>query len=233
LTTDAILRLAESAHARYGFNDFKLKGGVLDGAQEMEAVTALAKRFPRARITLDPNGAWPLAEAISLCRNQQQVLAHAEIPAARRMVCLVAKSWLSFGAPPDCPLRRTWSPLIGGSSPTHWLKAIDIPLADPHFWTMQGSVRVAQLCRDWGGLTWGSHSNNHFDISLAMFTHVAAAAPGKITAIDTHWIWQDGQRLTREPFKIIGGSVAVPDSPGLGVQAEWPRLKRPTNSTTK
>ena len=73
-----------------------------------------------------------------------------------------------------------------------WLEAIDIPLADPHFWTMQGSVRVAQLCRDWGGLTWGSHSNNHFDISLAMFTHVAAAAPGRITAIDTHWIWQDG-----------------------------------------
>ena len=70
---------------------------------------------------------------------------------------------------------------------------------------MQGSVRVAQFCRDWG-LTWGSHSNNHFDISLAMFTHVAAAAPGKITAIDTHWIWQDGQRLTKEPLQIVNGS---------------------------
>ena len=58
------------------------------------------------------------------------------------------------------------------------LGAVDIPLADPHFWTMQGSVRVAQICRD-NGLTWGSHSNNHFDISLAMFTHVAAAAPGQ------------------------------------------------------
>ena len=55
--------------------------------------------------------------------------------------------------------------------------AVDIPLADPHFWTMSGSVRVAQLCDAWG-LTWGSHSNNHFDVSLAMFTHVAAAAPG-------------------------------------------------------
>jgi len=32
---------------------------------------------------------------------------------------------------------------------------------------------VAQLCHEWG-LTWGSHSNNHFDVSLAMFTHVAA-----------------------------------------------------------
>ena len=61
MTPDAIVRLAEAAHARYGFNDFKLKGGVFSGAQEMEAVTALAKRFPKARITLDPNGAWSLA----------------------------------------------------------------------------------------------------------------------------------------------------------------------------
>ena len=78
------------------------------------------------------------------------------------------------------------------------LQSVTIPLADPHFWTMAGSVRVAQLCDEWG-LTWGSHSNNHFDISLAMFTHCAAAAPGNITAIDTHWIWQEGERLTHEP----------------------------------
>src|SRR6185436_1032723 len=71
---------AEAAHARYGFNDFKLKGGVLRGEAEMEVVTALAKRFPRARITLDPNGAWRLADAIALCRGKQNVLAYAEDP---------------------------------------------------------------------------------------------------------------------------------------------------------
>jgi glucarate dehydratase len=103
------------------------------------------------------------------------------------------------------------------------LNAIDIPLADPHFWTMQGSVRVAQFCRDWG-LTWGSHSNNHFDISLAMFTQVAAAAPGSVTAIDTHWIWQDGQRLTREPLRIENGEIALPDRPGLGIEIDEERL---------
>jgi glucarate dehydratase len=104
------------------------------------------------------------------------------------------------------------------------LGAIDIPLADPHFWTMQGSVRVAQTCRD-NGLTWGSHSNNHFDISLAMFTHVAAAAPGRTTAVDTHWIWQDGQRLTRAPLKIVEGSIAVPDRPGLGIDLDMARIE--------
>lgn len=104
--------------------------------------------------------------------------------------------------------------------------AVDIPLADPHFWTMQGSVRLAQLCHDWG-LTWGSHSNNHFDVSLAMFTHVAAAAPGNITAIDTHWIWQEGQeRLTREPLRIAGGQVAEPDAPGLGVTPDMERIEQ-------
>ena len=225
ITTDSIVRLAEAAHARYGFNDFKLKGGVLSGAQEMEAVTALKKHFPKARITLDPNGAWSLAEAISLCRNQQNVLAYAEDPCG-------AENGLN-GREVMAEFRRaTGIPTATNMVATDWpqladalrLKAIDIPLADPHFWTMQGSVRVAQLCRDWGGLTWGSHSNNHFDISLAMFTHVAAAAPGNITAIDTHWIWQDGQRLTHEPLKIIGGQIAVPDSPGLGIQIDMAQI---------
>ena len=105
------------------------------------------------------------------------------------------------------------------------LQSVDIPLADPHFWTMAGSVRVAQTCRDWG-LTWGSHSNNHFDVSLAMFTHVGAAAPGRVTAIDTHWIWQDGQRLTQEPLRIVGGHVQVPKAPGLGVTLDMAEVEK-------
>jgi glucarate dehydratase len=53
-----------------------------------------------------------------------------------------------------------------------------------------------------------------------MFTHVAAAAPGDITAIDTHWIWQDGQRITTEPYAIIDGYLTVPDKHGLGVELD-------------
>jgi glucarate dehydratase len=75
-------------------------------------------------------------------------------------------------------------------------------------------------------MTWGSHSNNHFDVSLAMFTQVAAAAPGKITALDTHWIWQDGQHVTVEPPVIRGGKVKVPEAPGLGVTLDEAALER-------
>ena len=53
-----------------------------------------------------------------------------------------------------------------------------------------------------------------------MFTQVAAAAPGDITAIDTHWIWQDGQRLTKAPLQIVDGHIKVPTKPGLGVEID-------------
>jgi glucarate dehydratase len=225
LTPDAVVRLAEAAQTRYGFNDFKLKGGVLAGAAEIEAVTALAERFPQARITLDPNGAWSLDEAIRLCRGQQHVLAYAEDPCGAEQGFSGREIMAEFR-------RATGVPTATNMIATDWrqmghaiqLHSVDIPLADPHFWTMQGSVRVAQMCRDWG-LTWGSHSNNHFDVSLAMFTHVAAAAPGKVTAIDTHWIWQDGQRLTREPLEIAGGKIAVPERPGLGVEIDMAAIE--------
>ena len=217
MTAEAVVRLAEAAHARYGFNDFKLKGGVLRGEDEIEAVTALHERFPQARVTLDPNGGWLLRDAVRLMRDAHGVLAYAEDPCGAEGVYSGREVMAEFR-------RATGLPTATNMIATDWrelghavqLQSVDIPLADPHFWTMQGSVRVAQLCHEWG-LTWGSHSNNHFDISLAMFTHVAAAAPGRITAIDTHWIWQDGQRLTSEPLQIKGGLVQVPQRPGLGV----------------
>jgi glucarate dehydratase len=226
LTPDAVVRLAEAARAHYGFNDFKLKGGVLSGADEMKAVEALAARFPDARITLDPNGAWSLSEAIALCKGKQDVLAYAEDPCGAEQGFSGREIMAEFRQATNLPtatnmIATDWRQLRHAIQ----LRAVDIPLADPHFWTMQGSVRVAQVCRD-NGLTWGSHSNNHFDISLAMVTHVAAAAPGAITAIDTHWIWQDGQHLTRNPFLIREGLLTVPDRTGLGVDLDLEAIER-------
>ncbi|MCY8005378.1 glucarate dehydratase [Bacillus haynesii] len=226
LTPGAIVRLAEAAQERYGFHDFKLKGGVLSGEEEIEAASALAKRFPEARITLDPNGAWSLEEAIALCKGKRDVLAYAEDPCGAEAGYSGREIMAEFR-------RATGIPTATNMIATDWrqmghaiqLHAVDIPLADPHFWTMQGSVRVAQMCHEWG-LTWGSHSNNHFDVSLAMFTHVAAAAPGAITAIDTHWIWQDGQRLTKQPFSIADGYVQVPDQPGLGIEIDMEQVEK-------
>jgi glucarate dehydratase len=226
LTPESIVRLAEATRERYGFNDFKLKGGVLSADAEMEAIVALHERFPEARCTLDPNGGWLLKDAIRVCRDKHGVLAYAEDPVGAEDGFSGREVMAEFR-------RATGLPTATNMVATDWrqmahsiqLQSVDIPLADPHFWTMQGSVRVAQLCQMFG-LTWGSHSNNHFDISLAMFTHVGAAAPGKVTAIDTHWIWQDGQRLTKEPLAIAGGMIRVPQKPGLGIEIDMAELEK-------
>lgn len=226
LTPEAVARLAEAAQERYGFRDFKLKGGVLAGEEEIEAAAAIKRRFPDARVTLDPNGAWSLEEAIRVCKGRGDILAYAEDPCGAENGYSGREVMAEFR-------RATGLPTATNMVATDWrqlahavqLQSVDIPLADPHFWTMQGSVRVAQLCQTFG-LTWGSHSNNHFDVSLAMFTHVGAAAPGRVTALDTHWIWQDGtERLTVEPPRIEDGHVAVPERPGLGVELDMKRVE--------
>ena len=226
LDAAGVVRLAEAAHDRYGFRDFKLKGGVFASSDEAAAVEALKETFPDARITLDPNGAWSLGEAIETGLRLKHVLAYAEDPCGSEGAFSGRETMAEF--------RRATGLLTATNMiATDWRElrhavradALDIPLADPHFWTMAGSVRVAQLCSQWG-LTWGSHSNNHFDISLAMLAHVAAAAPDPITAVDTHWIWQDGENLTLDAPAIRDGELLLPDGPGLGVRVDRDALKR-------
>lgn len=227
MTVESVVELAEVAKDRYGFKDFKMKGGVLAGEQEIKTVIELKKRFPDARITLDPNGSWLLDDAVKLCKGLNHVLTYAEDPCGAEQGYSGREVMAEFR-------RATGLPTATNMVATNWremchsimLQAVDIPLADPHFWTLTGASRVAQLCDEWG-LTWGCHSNNHFDISLAMFSHVGASAPGNPTALDTHWIWQEGkERLTKEPLKIVNGKIKLPDKPGLGIELDIQQVKK-------
>jgi len=227
MTPEAIVALAKASKEKYGFSDFKLKGGVLEGQEEIKAVRALKEAFPEARITLDPNGGWFLQDAIELCKDLHGVLTYCEDPCGAEGVFSGREILAEFR-------RATGLPTATNMIATDWremthsmaLQSVDIPLADPHFWTMSGSVRVGQMCHDFG-LTWGCHSNNHFDISLAMVAHSAAAVPGNINAIDTHWIWQEGaERLTKAPMEIIDGCIEISAKPGLGIEVDMDQVKR-------
>lgn len=232
LTPEAIVRQAEAAHELYGFRDFKLKGGVLAGAEEVRAVRALKDRFPEARITLDPNGAWSLREAVELCSPLVDTLAYAEDPCGAEDGYSGREVLAEFR-------RATGLPTATNMIATDWrqlthalaLQSVSIPLADPHFWTMQGSVRVAQLCNAMG-LTWGCHSNNHFDISLAMITHCGAAAPGSTTPW-THTgsgrrAWS-GSPSNRRASRAVRSPSPTP--PAWASSSTWTASSRPTSST--
>ncbi|AEB07446.1 D-glucarate dehydratase [Coriobacterium glomerans PW2] len=225
LTPEAIVEQARAVRERYGFHDFKLKGGVFAGAEEMEAIRGIKHAFPDARIDLDPNGAWSLAEAVEICRDMVGILTYCEDPCGAEGRFSGRETMAEFH-------RLTGLPTATNMIATDWremkaairLDSVSIPLADPHFWTMQGCVRVAQLCHDMD-LTWGVHSNNHFDISLMMVAHAAAAAPGFYNACDTHYIWQDGQHLGETAPVFQDGRLSVPrDVPGLGIEIDRAKL---------
>lgn len=227
MSTESVINLAAAAKDLYGFKDFKLKGGVFEGQKEIETVTALKKNFPDARITLDPNGCWSLQEAIELCKDMHDVLTYAEDPCGAEQGYSGREVMAEFK-------RATGLPTATNMVATNWremchsimLQAVDIPLADPHFWTLTGASRVAHLCNEFG-LTWGCHSNNHFDISLAMFSHVGASAPGNPTALDTHWIWQEGDMtLTKNPLQITNGKIKLNDKPGLGLELDMDKIQQ-------
>lgn len=225
MTPGQIVEQACVLQEKYGFRNFKLKGGVLTGREEMEAVCALKQKFPDGRITIDPNGAWSLEEAVRLCRPMEGILTYIEDPCGPEEGFSGREIMAEFKTAVNLPvatnmIATNWRQFYHAAA----LKSVDIVLADPHFWGMEGSVRMSQILNDWG-LTWGSHSNNHFDITLAAFAQVAAAAPGHPTALDTHWIWQDGQDLLFDAPKIKNGYLEVSRKPGLGVTLNMERVE--------
>lgn len=224
LTPERIVEQACVLNEKYGFKNFKLKGGVLEGAEEMEAIRALKKQFPAGRINIDPNGAWSLEEAIRICKPMEGILTYIEDPCGPESGFSSREIMAEFKNAVNLPVATNmiatdWRQFYHAAA----LKSVDIVLADPHFWGFGGSVRMAQILNDWG-LTWGSHSNNHFDITLTAFAHVAAAAPGKPTALDTHWIWQDGQNLLKDTPEIKNGYLEVPKKPGMGVTVDMEKV---------
>ena len=224
LTPARIVEEAQAVHEKYGVSNFKLKGGVLPGEEEMEALRALKKAFPAARINIDPNGAWSLDEAIRLCRPMRDVITYVEDPCgpeagySGREIMREFKNAVQLLVATNM-IATDWRQFYHTAS----LNACDIILADPHFWGFDGAVRMSQLLDAWG-LTWGIHSNNHFDVTLAAFAHVGAAAVGDPAPIDTHWIWQDGQNLLDDTPQIAGGFLQVPEGPGLGVHLNMEKV---------
>ena len=224
LTPERIVEEAEAVAEKYGMRNFKLKGGVLRGTEEMEAVKAVKKRFPDARVNIDPNGAWSLKEAIELSRDMHGIITYMEDPCgpeagfSSREIMREFKNATQFQVATNM-IATDWRQFYH----TVTLTACDIILADPHFWGFDGAIRMSQLLDTWG-LTFGIHSNNHFDITLAAFAQVGAAAVGRVAPLDTHWIWQDGQNLLDDTPQIVGGMLQVPEGNGLGVHLNMEKV---------
>ncbi|WP_188195263.1 glucarate dehydratase family protein [Nonomuraea sp. SYSU D8015] len=214
LDPDGVVRQARRFADDYGFTSFKLKGGVFEPEQEIEAIKALAKAFPGHPLRLDPNGGWSVEASVRVAEQVGDLLEYMEDPTAgvdgmaevrRRTGALLATNMCvtTFAEVPEAFAKD----------------AVQVVLSDHHYWGgLHATRELAALCRTYGvGLS--MHSNTHLGISLAAMTHVASVIPDLGYACDSHRPWQTEDVIT-EPHTFAGGAIEVSDAPGLGVELD-------------
>jgi len=218
-----IVRQAERMVAEYGFTALKLKGGVFPPDQEIEAVRALRRAFPGHLLRLDPNAAWTVDTSITVGRELEGVLEYLEDPTATIAgMARVAREVAMPLATNMCVVA------FDDLEPAVRQDAVAVVLSDHHFW---GGLRRSQLLAgvcDTFDLGLSMHSNSHLGVSLAAMVQLAAATPRLDHVCDTHWPWKDPSEDVIVPGTLgfEDGAVAVPTSPGLGVELDRDALAR-------
>ena len=221
LDPEGLVAQARQMIDRYGFRSLKLKGGVRPPEEEVAAIRALHAAFPDHPLRLDPNAAWTVETSQRVAAETGGLLEYLEDPTpgipgmarvARQAPMPLATNMCVVG-PDDIP--------EGFAA-----RAVGVVLADHHYWGgLRRSAELAAICRTWGvGVS--MHSNSHLGISLAAMTHLGASLPELTYAADTHTPWQYGVDVVTEPLPLVGGSVRVPDAPGLGVRLDRDALAR-------
>lgn len=208
---------------RYGFGVLKVKGGLDEPDVDVRVVTRLAERFPEARLRLDPNAAWSAEASLGVVRRLEAAgirLEYLEDPTSGLAAMAEVR-------------RRTATPLATNMcvvsfehlAPAISLGAVDVVLADPHYWGgFRANLRMMAVCEAFG-LGVGMHSDNDLGLSSAAKLHLAAASPALRYAIDSHHAEQEDD-LILEPLELSGGWFTVPSAPGLGVELDREALRR-------
>jgi len=217
-----IVAQARAMCQEFGFQSIKLKGGVFEPRQEVDAVIALREVFgPDVPLRIDPNALWTVETAIKFGKEMEPILEYLEDPVrGQENMALVRKALKT-------PLATNMCTTSFGDIPASIaLGSEDIILSDHHFWGgLRASMTLVGICDTFGrGLS--MHSNSHLGISLAAMVHLGAALPEVPYALDTHYPWQSDEVVVGGRLKFEDGSVEVPEGPGLGVELDRKELER-------
>ena len=221
-TPESIVRQAISMVKEFGFKSIKLKGGVFDPPQEVDAIKALYRHFgPEVPLRLDPNAIWKLETAIKFGKSMEGILEYFEDPVrGQENMAQVKKALKTPLATNMCTTSFEDIPksIAIGSE--------DIILSDHHFWGgLRSSMELSRICQTFGRKL-SMHSNSHLGISLAAMVHLGAALPEIPYALDTHYPWQSEEVIAGGRTKFEEGAVQVPSGPGLGVEIDREKLQK-------
>lgn len=212
MTPDALVAQAREFSCEYGFQSWKLKGGVLEPDLEVETMLKLREVFPDHGLRIDPMGAWTVPTALDVAKKLDGVLEYLEDP------CRGMDAMAALSAQTDMLLATNLVVVEFDQIAEAVAKdAVHIVLSDHHYWRgATGAIRLGEVCNT-RNLGVSMHSNSHLGISLAAMCHVAAATPNLSYACDTHYPWSSKEIIEggRPTFK--DGTLQVSDRPGLGV----------------
>lgn len=216
LNPSEIVAQAQAMCKEFGFQSIKLKGGVFEPRQEVDAIIALREAFgPNVPLRIDPNALWEVETAIQYGKEMEPFLEYLEDPVRGQANMATVRKALKT------PLATNMCTTSFEDIPTSIsIGSEDIILSDHHFWGgLRSSMNLSALCKTFSrGLS--MHSNSHVGISLAAMVHLGAALPTMPYALDTHYPWQSDEVIVGGRIKFEGGSVAVPTEPGLGVELD-------------
>ncbi|MBP1819172.1 glucarate dehydratase [Mycobacterium sp. OAE908] len=215
LDPDGIVAQARRIVGEYGFSAIKLKGGVFAPEEEMAAIEALRSAFPSHPLRLDPNAAWTPQTSVKVASGLAGVLEYLEDPTPG----LDGMAEVARQAP--MPLATNMCVVaFDHLAPAVAKQSVRVVLSDHHYWGgLQRSRLLAGICETFG-LGLSMHSNSHLGISLAAMVHLAGATPNLTYACDTHWPWKTEEIVKPGALSFVDGSVAVPTTPGLGVEID-------------
>jgi glucarate dehydratase len=199
-----------------------MKGGVFHPDYELECYRALAHAFPGDRLRYDPNAALSVEDAIRFgqaieglnndyyedptwgLNGMRRVRSMVRIPTATNTVVVNFEQLAANILDP----------------------AIDVILLDTTFWGgIRSCIKAAGVCETFQ-YSVAVHSSGELGVQLASMLHLGAVVPNLAFAADAHYHHLQDDIIEGGKLRYEGGSIKVPDAPGLGVKVNRDKLEQ-------
>lgn len=220
-TIDQVVENARTLKQRFGFTTHKVKAGVFHPDFELEAYRAVAETFPKDRVRYDCNAVWSTEQAIRFSHAIEHLNNdYLEDPVyglnGMRRTRQMTRVPLATNT-----VVVNFEQLAANALDT----AVDVILLDTTFWGgIRACVKAAGVCETFQ-LGVAVHSSGELGIQLATMLHLGAVLPNLSFAADAHYHHLADDIIEGGLMRYERGSIAVPDTPGLGVRLNRDKLR--------
>jgi glucarate dehydratase len=219
-TVEQLVAHALDLKDRYGFTSHKLKGGVFHPEYELECYRAVAAALDGDRFRFDPNAVWSTEQAIWFGQAIEDIKNdYLEDPVFGLNGMRRTREKVRM------PLATNTVVVNFEQLATNVLNtAVDVILLDTTFWGgIRQCIKAAGVCETFQ-LGVAVHSSGELGIQLATMLHLGAVIPNLSFAADAHYHHLTDDIIEGGKFNYEGGSIKVPDGPGLGVKLNRDKL---------